>query len=200
MSAKRSPLAPLNRLEVGLRGTYDVIPQVKEILQGTYTKNSNCKAYGDAETVNQGARICKDQTCVKNRAEIVNPNSPRNERESSKSRFMLKAAPDVYPHKATGSKKQTELLKVLLGGSHLVLRNVSSVSSLKDYVQAMKSSLEECLGNEMFTTLYDYLCFDMQEDLSSEVDVSETLFEAFGEDGIVFVPLMLQFIRCENNL
>ena len=187
MSAKRSPLTPLNRLQERLRGTYDVIPEARQILQGTYTKNPYCEAYGNDET-------------VKNRSKIANPKSPKNKRESGKSRFMVKGTPDVNSDKGTSPNKLTKFLKVLLGEGYLVLRNVSSESSLKDYVQAMKSNLEEFLGYEMFTALHKYLSFDVEQDLSSEVDVCETLFQALGEDGIVFVPLMLQFIRCEKNL
>ena len=197
MNAKRSPLAPLKRLQVRLRGTYDVIPESKRILQGTYTKNSNCKDCVHGEPVHQVARTCKDRAGAKNRPEILDPKCPSDERECE-SRFMVKRSADAHLDKARSPK--TEFLKVLLGGSQLVLRNVSAESSLKDYVQAMKSSLEDCLGVEMFATLYRYLSVDVLKDLSSEVDISETLLRALGEDGIVLVPLMLQFIRCQNDL
>ena len=197
MNAKRSPLAPLKRLQVRLRGTYDVIPESKRILQGTYTKKSYCKDCVHGEPVHQGARTCKDRAGAKNRPEILDPKCPSDERECE-SRFMVKRSADAHLDKARSPK--TEFLKVLLGGSQLVLRNVSAESSLKDYVQAMKSSLEDCLGVEMFATLYRYLSVDVLKDLSSEVDISETLLRALGEDGIVLVPLMLQFIRCQNDL
>lgn len=197
MNAKRSPLAPLKRLQVVLRGTYDVIPESKRILQGTYTKNSNCKDRVHSKPVHQGAQTCKDRASAKNQAEILDPKCPSNERECE-DRFMVKRSTDAHLDKARSPK--TEFLKVLLGGSQLVLRNVSAESSLKDYVQAMKSTLEDCLGVEMFAALYKYLSVDVLKDLSSEIDISETLLQALGEDGIVLVPLMLQFIRCENDL
>ena len=197
MNAKRSPLAPLKRLQVRLRGTYDVIPESKRILQGTYTKNSNCKDCVRGEPVLQGARTCKDRTGGKNQPEILDLKCPSNEKECE-GRFMVKRSTDALLDEARSPK--TEFLKVLLGGSQLVLKNVSAESSLKDYVQAMKSTLEDCLGVEMFAALYKYLSVDVWKDLSSEVDISETLLRALGEDGVVLVPLMLQFIRCQNDL
>ena len=65
----------------------------------------------------------------------------------------------------------------------------------------MQLHLEECLGLEMFNALHKYLRFDVEKDLASGLDhISESLFKALGEDGFVFVPFMLQYIRCERYL
>ena len=82
----------------------------------------------------------------------------------------------------------------------MVFCSASPRISLKEYVEAMKSSLEDSLGVEMFNALDKYLLNDVATDLSTGVDVCGTMFEALGEERIVFVPLMLQYIQCKKSL
>jgi hypothetical protein len=180
-------------LQARLRGTYDVIPGTKPVFQGTYTKRSNAGgAYKDDGT-SRRRQGSEDQTGSRR----INAT---NEKQSSSNVFLAKGSSGIAMGGSSNPKRQTEFLRILLGGNHMVLKSISPESSLKDYVQAMKSSLEEVLGLEMFTALHEYLCFDVRRDLDSEVDVCEPLFETLGEDGIVFVPLMLQYIQCERNI
>ena len=186
------------KLQVRLRSTYDVIPEPKQVFQETYTKRSNCRAYIDGETVTHRAQTSENQTTMKDYGKTVNLEDPT--RRAGDIKFLAKGASGVKPRNLTSPKRETELLKVLLRGSSMVLKSISPESSLKDYLQAMKSTLEESLGAEMFTVVHKYLCCDVQKDLSSGVDICQPLFEALGKDEIVFLPLMLQYIQCEKNL
>ncbi|CAB3998070.1 serine threonine- kinase Nek5-like [Paramuricea clavata] len=187
MRVKRSPLAPLNKLQVSLHATYDVIPDPKQVLQGTYTKQYSCRASIDDETASHSSQT----------TETVAHKDTTSDRRGNNNRLLAKNSSDL---KTDNSTSQTEFLKILLGSSHMVFRNTSPESSLKEYVQAMRSTLEESLGLEMFTALHKYLCFDVKKDLGSGLNICETFFQALGQDGIVFVPLMLQYIQCEKNL
>ena len=197
MRVKRSPLAPLNRLQVSLHATYDVIPDPKQALQGTYTKQSSCRASIDDETASHSSQIRENQTSIKSNGDTVARKDTTSDRRGNNNMFLAKNSSDL---KTDNSTRQTEFLKVLLGSSHMVFRNISPESSLKEYVQAMRSTLEESLGLGMFTALHKYLCFDVEKELGSGLNICETFFQALGQDGIVFVPLMLQYIQCEKNL
>ena len=196
----RRPLAPLNRLRVRLRSTYDVIPETRPIFQGTYTKCLNSETYKDDEPPSHRRKRSERQSNLKNFSEDGFQKSATKQNQSGNSTFLEKDSSRITSGNSTNPKRQTEFLRVLLSGNHLILKSISPESSLKDYIQAMKSNLEEILGAEMFTVLYKYLRSDVHRDLDSGVDICQPLYEALGEGGIAFVPLMLQYIQCESRL
>ncbi|XP_028393236.1 serine/threonine-protein kinase Nek3-like [Dendronephthya gigantea] len=200
--AERSSLVPLNRHEVNLRGTYDIpAERNKPLFQGTYTKSSNSKAYNGSEVEETASQYRERKASLKKRREDILETERSNECPKVKKRSFETEVPHANSSNATSPGAQTTLLKVLLQGSHITLENISSESSLQEYVQAMRLHLEESLGWEVFNALHKYLRFDVEKDLVSGIDhISEKLFKALDEDKIVFLPLMLQYITCEKSL
>ena len=183
-----------------LRSTYDVIPKPRPVLQGTYTKCCNSEAYRDDKTTSHRSQRSERQANLKNYSESGSLKKATDQKQSGSSTFLEKDSSRSTLGNSTNPKRETEFLRVLLSGNRLVLKSISPESSLKDYIQAMKSNLEEILGAEMFADLYKYLCSDVHRDLDSGVDICQPLYKALGGDGIAFVPLMLQYIQCESYL
>ena len=181
-----------------LRSTYDVLPKPRPVLQGTYTKCSNSEAYRDYETTSHRRQRSERQANLKNYNESGSLKT--DQKQNGNGSFVAKESSRSTLGNSTNPKRETEFLRVLLSGNRLVLKSISPESSLKDYIQAMKSNLEEILGAEMFADLYKYLCSDVHRDLDSGVDICQPLYKALGVDGIAFVPLMLQYIQCESYL
>lgn len=188
--AKRSPLTPLRGVLSPMCETYDVISCPKLVSQGTYTKPSRCRVEKNKETPHFDRKQTRESQSVKT---IDHDHQITMKRENC----SVKNIKDTKLT-ATGSTWQTELLKVVFGGSSIMLKNVSPESSLKDCVEAMKLTLEEGLGQHVFSALHKYLLLDVDRELDAGLDIYETLFQILGEDGIVFVPLMLQYMQWQQ--
>ena len=164
-----------------LHATYDVIHEEKPIFQSTYTKSSNLNAHEDDEIFGSSGKTSDNGPGCHNGSGVENISALKQDKTAT-------------------PRSHTEFLRILLDGSSTVFKSISSDSRLKEYVQEMKCALQKSLGVDMFNALHKYLCLNVKKDLSSGVDVCEVLFDALGEDGIVFLPLMLQYMKCESHL
>ena len=182
-SAERRPLTPLNKPPRHLGETYEVIRDSRQLSQETYT------------VLNKPRSIAVN---MKTQGISCSKRNDNNKGEGKGSGH----APSTFDSTRLGwfaEKKTVDFIKILLTRNHFNLGSISPADSMKSYMDAIKSYLEKKLGAELLVAVYKYLAADVKIDLDEDIDITVKLFEAMGQENVVYVPLILQLIRCENS-
>lgn len=176
-------MVPVKKPPVRLRETYDVIPSQRQLSQETYAIKDRplSKAVVDEKTKSSYIK--------------------RTENQENNEKYHVKQ-PSNYGSaqpRQSNQQKTMNFVKILLTSDRFDFVKISPRDTMSSYVQSMRSSLQKKLGVELFVAVHQYLSADVKKELGAGEDIVGKLFDVLGQDNIVYIPLILQLIQCENS-